>query len=179
MFSDKKLFTELVRTPEERISTSDPRSSLTCKGQGTVKIDINNKLMTLHDFLYVPNITKNLVSLLDLCFKSITIVKDGTTFQLLSDKQVLLKGQIVNKLMTVNFNQPRTLLSKFFTNYTWHQRLGHPGNQALKSLGMKSLDETPCDVCVKGKMTHLPFKSHFSKTTETLDCLHMDLVGPI
>ncbi|MBW0541599.1 hypothetical protein O181_081314 [Austropuccinia psidii MF-1] len=28
-------------------------------------------------------------------------------------------------------------------------------------------------------MTHLPFKGHFSKTTEPLDCLHMDLVGPI
>ena len=112
MFSDKKLFTELVRTPEERISTSDPRSSLTCKGWGTVKIDINNESMTLHDCLYVPNITKNLVNLLDLCSKSITIIKNGTTFQLLNDKQVLLKGQIVNKIMTVNFNQPRTLLLK-------------------------------------------------------------------
>ncbi|MBW0526656.1 hypothetical protein O181_066371 [Austropuccinia psidii MF-1] len=28
-------------------------------------------------------------------------------------------------------------------------------------------------------MTHLPFKGHFSKTTKPLDCLHMDLVGPI
>ncbi|MBW0552703.1 hypothetical protein O181_092418 [Austropuccinia psidii MF-1] len=179
MFSDKKLFTELVQTPEEKISTSDPRSSLTCKGRGTVKIDINNESITLHDCLYVPNITNNLVSLLDLCSKSITIIKDGTTFQLLNDKQVLLKGQIVNKLMTVNFNQPRTLLSKISTNYTWHQRLGHPGNQALKSLGLKSLDETPCEVCVKGKMTHLPFKGHFSETTEPLNCLHMGLVGPI
>ncbi|MBW0526655.1 hypothetical protein O181_066370 [Austropuccinia psidii MF-1] len=134
MFGDKKLFTELVWTPEERISTSDPRSSLTCKGRGTVKININNKFMTLHDCLYVPNITKNLVSLLDLCSKFITIVKDGTTFQLLSEKQVLLKGQIMNKLMMVNFNRSRTLLSKISTNYMWHQRLGHPGNQALKSL---------------------------------------------
>ncbi|MBW0541600.1 hypothetical protein O181_081315 [Austropuccinia psidii MF-1] len=32
IFRDKKLFIELVWTPEERIATSDPRSSLTCKG---------------------------------------------------------------------------------------------------------------------------------------------------
>ncbi|MBW0488997.1 hypothetical protein O181_028712 [Austropuccinia psidii MF-1] len=179
MFSDKKLFTEFVQTPEERIATSDPRSSLTCKGQGTVKINVNNESMTLHDCLYFPNITKNLVSLLDLCSKSITITKNGTTFQLLNDEQVLLKGQIVNRLLTVNFNQPRTLLSRISTSYTWHQRLGQPGNQALKSLGLKSLNEIPCDVCVRGKMTHLPFKGHFSKTTEPLDCLHMDLVGQI
>ncbi|MBW0482344.1 hypothetical protein O181_022059 [Austropuccinia psidii MF-1] len=28
-------------------------------------------------------------------------------------------------------------------------------------------------------MTHLPFKSHFTPTTKPLDCLHMDLIGPI
>ncbi|MBW0503153.1 hypothetical protein O181_042868 [Austropuccinia psidii MF-1] len=28
-------------------------------------------------------------------------------------------------------------------------------------------------------MTHLPFKSHFSDTTMPLDCIHMDIVGPI
>ncbi|MBW0590482.1 hypothetical protein O181_130197 [Austropuccinia psidii MF-1] len=122
MFSDEKLFTELIRTPEERISTSDPKRSLVCKGRGTVQIDINSKSMILQNCLYVPNIAKNL---------------------------------------------------------SWHQRLGHPGSQELKSLGLESLDETPCDVCVKGKMTHLPFKGHFSKTAEPLDFLHMDLVGPI
>ncbi|MBW0492661.1 hypothetical protein O181_032376 [Austropuccinia psidii MF-1] len=129
MFSDKNVFTKLVLTPEERDATSKPRSSLTCKGQGTVTIDIRNELLTLHNFLYVPNITKNLVTLLDLCAKSITIIKNVTTFQLLNDKHVLLKGQIVNKLMTVIFNQQRTILSQFSANYTWHQRLGHPGNQ--------------------------------------------------
>ncbi|MBW0483823.1 hypothetical protein O181_023538 [Austropuccinia psidii MF-1] len=168
MFSDKKLFTKLVWTPEERIATSDPRSSLTCKGWGTVKIDINNESMTLHDCLYVPNITKNLVSLLDLCSKSITIIKNGTTFQLLNDKQVLLKGQIVNKIMTVNFNQPRTLLLKIPTSYTWHKRLGHPGNQALKSLGLKLLDEMLCDIYVKGKMTHLHLKAEAVNTATYL-----------
>ncbi|MBW0529690.1 hypothetical protein O181_069405 [Austropuccinia psidii MF-1] len=28
-------------------------------------------------------------------------------------------------------------------------------------------------------MTHLPFKIHFTPTTKPLDCLHMDLIGPI
>ncbi|MBW0470937.1 hypothetical protein O181_010652 [Austropuccinia psidii MF-1] len=175
MFSDENLFNKLALTSEERISTSDPGSSLTCKGQGTVKINIKNESLTLHNFLYVPNITNNLVSLLDLCSKSITIIKNGMTFQLPNDEQVLLKGQIVNKLMTVNFNQPRTLLSKISTNYMWHERLRHPENQELKSLPLKLLNETLCDVCVKGKMTHFPFKIHFSRTNEPSDCLHMNL----
>ncbi|MBW0542512.1 hypothetical protein O181_082227 [Austropuccinia psidii MF-1] len=55
----------------------------------------------------------------------------------------------------------------------------HPGTHILKSLGLKVHDSDPCDICVKGKMTHLPFKIHFSDTTMPLDCIHMDIVGPI
>ncbi|MBW0498455.1 hypothetical protein O181_038170 [Austropuccinia psidii MF-1] len=179
MFSDKSIFTELIFTPEEKIATSDPRRNLTCKGKGTVKIEVNKKLLTLHNCLYVPNITKNLVSLLELCTKLITIEKTGATFQLLNNNQVLLKGQIINKLMYVSFNRPKTLLSKIASDPIWHLRLGHPGNQVLKSLGLKPLENDLCDTCVKGKMTHLPFKSHFTPTTKPLDCLHMDLIGPI
>ncbi|MBW0542269.1 hypothetical protein O181_081984 [Austropuccinia psidii MF-1] len=179
MFSDKSIFTELILTPEEKISTSDPRSKLTCKGKGTVKIEVNKKLLTLNDCLYVPNITKHLVSLLELCTKLITIEKMGATFQLLNDNQVLLKGQIINKLMYVSFNQPKTLLSRLAPDPLWHLRLGHPGNQVLKSLGLKPFENDLRDTCVKGKMTQLRFKSHFSQTTKPLDCVHMDLIGPI
>ncbi|MBW0485030.1 hypothetical protein O181_024745 [Austropuccinia psidii MF-1] len=130
MFSDKSIFTELILTPEEKIATSNPRSNLTCKGKGTVKIEVNKKLLTLYNCLYVPNITKNLQNLLPIHFG-------------ISD---------------------------------WD---GHPGDQVLKSLGLKPHSNDPCDTCVKGKMTHLPFKSHFTPTSKPLDCLHMDLIGPI
>ncbi|MBW0552465.1 hypothetical protein O181_092180 [Austropuccinia psidii MF-1] len=179
MFSDKSIFTKLIITPEEKIATSNPRSNLTCKGKGTVKIEVDKRLLTLYNFLYVPNITKNLVSLLELCTKLITIQKTDATFQLLNDNQVLLNGQLINKLMCVSFNRPRTFLSKLAPNPLWHLRLGHPGNQVLKSLGLQPCENDFCDTCVKGKMTHLPFKSHFTPTIKPLDCLHMDLIGPI
>ncbi|MBW0538939.1 hypothetical protein O181_078654 [Austropuccinia psidii MF-1] len=104
MFSDKSIFTELILTPEEKIATSNPRSNLTCKGKGTVEIEVNKVLLALFNCLYVPNITKNLFSLLELCTKSINIEKKGATLQLLNDNQVLLNGQIINKLMYHGFN---------------------------------------------------------------------------
>ncbi|MBW0462470.1 hypothetical protein O181_002185 [Austropuccinia psidii MF-1] len=46
-------------------------------------------------------------------------------------------------------------------------------------MGLPSLEQDHCDVCAKGKMTLKPFKSHFDKVEKSLDCLHLDLVGPI
>ncbi|MBW0558206.1 hypothetical protein O181_097921 [Austropuccinia psidii MF-1] len=81
--------------------------------------------------------------------------------------------------MIVTFNQPKSFLTKGGEDPPWHQRLGHPGNQILKSLGFTNFSEQPCDVCAKGKMTTLPFKGHFTEVAEPLDCLHLDVVGPI
>ncbi|MBW0538230.1 hypothetical protein O181_077945 [Austropuccinia psidii MF-1] len=178
MFRDKSIFTE-ISSFSNKISTSDPESSLICRGQGTVKIKINNELVMFKNCLYVPKITKNLVSLLDLFDKSITITKDNNQFHISQSRQVLLSGHIINKLMVVTFNQPKSFLTKGGEDPPWHQRLGHPGNQVLKSLGFTNFSEQPCDVCAKGKMTTLPFKGHFTEVAEPLECLHLDFVGPI
>ncbi|MBW0568640.1 hypothetical protein O181_108355 [Austropuccinia psidii MF-1] len=70
--------------------------------------------------------------------------------------------------MIVTFSQPSSLLT-LIPNSPWHLCLGHPGIHILKSLVLKTDDSDPCDICVKGKMTHLPFKSHFSGTKMPLD----------
>ncbi|MBW0476331.1 hypothetical protein O181_016046 [Austropuccinia psidii MF-1] len=178
MFCDKSIFTE--RSPfSNKISTSDPESDLICRGQGKVKIKINNQLFTLKNFPYVPKITKNLVSLPYFCNKSIRITKAKYWFHLSQRSQVLLSGHIIKKLMIVTFNQPKSFLTKMGENPPWHQRLGHPGNQVLKSVGFSNFHEQPCVVCAKGKMTTPPFKGHFTEAAEPLDCLHLHIVGPI
>ncbi|MBW0495007.1 hypothetical protein O181_034722 [Austropuccinia psidii MF-1] len=178
MFHNKNLFTTLTPNTDEKIATSNPASQLMCKGRGTVTIVVNSKAITLYNRLYVPRITRNLVSLLKLCMESITIKRQGTIFHLLKGDHVLLSGNIINKLMIVTFSQPSSLLT-LIPKSPWHLCLGHPGSHILKSLGLKIDDSDPCDICVKGKMTHLPFKSHFSDTTMPLDCIHMDIIGPI
>ncbi|MBW0531561.1 hypothetical protein O181_071276 [Austropuccinia psidii MF-1] len=130
MFNNKKLFTNFIETKELKIATSDPTSSLISTGKGTVTIMFNNNKLILQNCLYVSNLSKNLISLLQI----------GTC---------------------------------------WHSRLGHPSNQVLKLMGLPILDKEHCDVCARGKMTLKPFNSHFDKVERALDCLHLDLVGPI
>ncbi|MBW0562211.1 hypothetical protein O181_101926 [Austropuccinia psidii MF-1] len=179
MFHDKNIFTELKMLFDEKIVTRNPKSNLVCKGRGTVEILINDKLIKLKDCLYVPEIMRNLVSLLELCNKSITITTKNKSFHLSQNNQILLSGHIINKLMIVTFDHPSSFLTKIKNTPPWHQRLGHPGNHVLKSLGLFNLNELPCNVCSKGKMTTLPFKGHFTEAIKPLDCLHLDVVGPI
>ncbi|MBW0584091.1 hypothetical protein O181_123806, partial [Austropuccinia psidii MF-1] len=178
MFNNRSLFSNFSEI-NESISTSDPSSNLMCKGQGTVKIIIDKNSFTLLNCLFVPKLTKNLVSLLDLCKDPITIARDNSTFQLSQNDQTFLSGQLINKLMVVFFNQPMANLTESPSNPPWHLHLGHPSNQVLKSLGLKPIDNNSCDTCTRGKMTALPFKGHFVEVTKPLDCLHLDVVGPI
>ncbi|MBW0478408.1 hypothetical protein O181_018123 [Austropuccinia psidii MF-1] len=179
MFHDGTIFTTLIPNTDERIATSDTASQLRCKGQGSVTIVVNNKPITLYNFLYVPKITRNLVSLLELCTHTITIKRQGPICYLLKDNPSLLSGYIINILMIVSFNQPSSLLTRKILNSRWHLCLGNPGSHIIKSLGLKPHDDNPCNICVKGKMAQLPFKSHFYKNTMPIHFIHMDIVGPI
>ncbi|MBW0584830.1 hypothetical protein O181_124545, partial [Austropuccinia psidii MF-1] len=117
-------------------------------------------------FQHVPKLAWNIVSLLDLCHKSITITKDGPSFHLSQNSANVISGHLINKLMIVPFNQPLANLTESNSSIIWHQRLGHPGNNIMKSLVIVPPSKDTCDICIKGKMTALPFKIHFEKTMD-------------
>ncbi|MBW0527519.1 hypothetical protein O181_067234 [Austropuccinia psidii MF-1] len=105
--------------------------------------------------------------------------KGNNHFQLSQSGQVFLGGHIINKLMIVTFNLQRLFLPKGGEYPPWHQMLGQPANQVLKSLGFGKFDEQLCDVCARGKITTLPFKGYFTKAAEPLQFLHLEIVVTI
>ncbi|MBW0512781.1 hypothetical protein O181_052496 [Austropuccinia psidii MF-1] len=179
MFNDKRLFTNFIKTEELKIATSNPTSSLISTGKGTVTIMMDNNKLSLQNCLYVPNLSKNLISLLQLFEGSITINKENGKFKIIKESAIILEGQISNNLMISNFTNYAALQTTVRSGTCWHSRLGHPSNQVLKSMGLPILDKEYCDVCARGKMTLKPFNSHFDKAERALDFLHLDLVGPI
>ena len=74
----------------------------------------------------------------------------------------------------------------------WHRKLGHTNITSMKKMieqemvtGMDinskdcDLFELPCDVCMKGKQTRLPFNTERSRAEKPLEIIHSDLCGPI
>ncbi|GJS28510.1 zinc finger, CCHC-type containing protein [Tanacetum coccineum] len=68
------------------------------------------------------------------------------------------------------------------SQYTWHQRLGHPGSEVLRHLVSSdsiscNKEKLPvlCHVCQLGKHVKLPFVSSSSSVTSCFDIVHSDL----
>ncbi|MBW0563915.1 hypothetical protein O181_103630 [Austropuccinia psidii MF-1] len=176
MFNNKLIFGSLEQCKPFVISTGDPASNLHAEGRGSINIHVNGKLLHLENCLYVPRISHNLVSMIKLLKDSSTIEKlPEERFQMLINHDTTITGQVINGLISIVHTQPRELIS---TGDIWHCRLGNPSNQAIKMLGLPPSSST-CKTCMMGKSTLLPFYSGFEKVYKPLECVHIDLVGPI
>ncbi|MBW0535199.1 hypothetical protein O181_074914, partial [Austropuccinia psidii MF-1] len=160
MFNSKESFSTLGATPSFNVCTGDTTSSLSAKGIGTVTIACGEKIFTLSNCLYVPNLNCNLISLLGLGHKKISIHRDKEDFTLCSEDEILFKGKIENNLMKVNYSTPKTLITQ--SSNLWHLRLGHPGVQVIRSMGLPEMT-SKCLTCDKNKMHLLPFKDQFEQ----------------
>ncbi|MBW0570349.1 hypothetical protein O181_110064 [Austropuccinia psidii MF-1] len=172
MFNNKELLSNFFETEKLNISTSNPGIDLSATGRGTVAIEVENETFLLPNGLYVPNVSRNLISLLKMFATSITIAKHDRAFQSTNDNKTILCGKISNKLMISEFTKCTTLLTNCRgTQPCWHSRLGHPSNQTFNLMGLPTFEKDHCDVCAKGKMTLMLFKSHFEVVEQPLDSI--------
>ncbi|KAI3688864.1 hypothetical protein L2E82_46759 [Cichorium intybus] len=154
-------------------------------------LQLSNSL-TLFDVFVIPGFSVNLLSVHKLCRDSKCqvvfdehncVVQDSRskgTVETSSESGGLYYMTCCPSSGTVT---SKANLAKYFVSkITWHNRLGHPAEQALNVLKdtLKFTSDTlpPCEVCHKAKQTRDSF-SLSQKTTATLgDLLHLDVWGP-
>ncbi|MBW0494469.1 hypothetical protein O181_034184 [Austropuccinia psidii MF-1] len=177
MFNSLKPFLTMPKTTNIRVATGDANSKLTAIGIGTVKILNHNNTLTLKECLYVPKLKCNLISLLELFKKNLTVNRRDDAFSLNANGKDIIHRKMINKLMIITYTIPKALITNA-TNNLWHDRLGHPGVSVLKQLELQALQGS-CLTCEMYKAHKLPFRDQFEPAISTLDCVHMDVVGPI
>ncbi|MBW0506327.1 hypothetical protein O181_046042 [Austropuccinia psidii MF-1] len=177
MFNSKEMFVHFKETPNILVSSGDSYSFIWSNDIGKVNILCNGKTLHLKNCLYVPKLNFNLIRLLELCQENISIKHTYNSFTLESNGTTILKGKISNNLIQVNYSSPNALTTLSSPNL-WHSRLGHPGSAPLKSMGLPPLHLT-CQVFQLNKATLLPFEGEFKHLSQQLDCVHIDLVGPV
>lgn len=178
MFGRKSLFTSFQQCEPFSIITGDATSQLLALGKGDVTLLVGGTSCQLKDCLYVPRLRRDLIAMLPLIITTITIAKNDNEFKLMDNGTTLLSGHLRGQLMNVPYQLPNANLIKTPPNL-WHHLLGHPGMAVLKSLGLSTTGSAPCSTCVESKITALPFHGNFDPTREALNCIHLDLVGPI
>ncbi|MBW0534257.1 hypothetical protein O181_073972 [Austropuccinia psidii MF-1] len=177
MFNNIKLFSNCPTPISSEVANGDRPRHLIAIGVGKVTLKCNGKNLNLENCLLVPGLKCNLVSMLELFKNQLTMHQQEKTFSLTSNHELLLAGEIINRLMYINYELP-TVFLKTAKKHPWHNRLGHPGPAVLKILGLPNI-ETPCQICKISKAHRLPFNHHFDPVQNPMDSIHIDLVEPI
>ena len=190
MISDKSLFSEPpisacldIQLPNGSVVQSMFR--------GTVKL---NDFLVLHNVLYVPSFSYNLLYVSNLAktrnvevhfISSKCVLQDVHTHQIIGCAELrhglyrLLPttDSVSNHVTTVN-----VAVNQTEPHVLWHARLGHV--PFTKLVQVPGLHLTPCtetivcDVCHFSKQKKLSYSSSDSCATAGFDLVHMDIWGP-
>ncbi|MBW0533524.1 hypothetical protein O181_073239 [Austropuccinia psidii MF-1] len=112
MFNTKDMSITKITPTHIQIATGDTESNLKAVGIGTAHILCNKKNIKLENALLVPELKCNLISMLELFKKQIKITKKEDYFKLSDNKEEILRGRIINRLMTIEHEKPKNLLTQ-------------------------------------------------------------------
>jgi hypothetical protein len=192
MFNNIKFFLDLSPC-HIAISTGQGFDDLSAEQIGTATViqDLG-KVVLLKEALFVPGLTRNLLSLGKLMVDLVLIEKvkgahvvnidDGIQFTCTMASGVLKINSHIGPV-TASFAAISLAMHSAPTTpfQTWHNRLGHACIACIRSAipGKKMEVFGSCDPCMKGKLSRIPFRSHFNPTTAPLQVIHGNIVGPI
>jgi hypothetical protein len=138
----------------------------------------------LHNVLITSHIVKNLIYVRQFTRDnkvSIDFDEFGFSVKDYLTRQILLRCDSTGDLypVTTPTSYPQAFLA---SHHTWHQRLGHPGNEVLRSLLSdnsilcnKVKSPQLCHACQLGKHVRLPFHVSDTVVNSVFDIVHSDL----
>jgi transposase InsO family protein len=160
-------------------------------GESNYKLDLGTP-MKMKDVLYVPGLTKNLLSILALDKKGFRVA--------FIDGEVLMwpKGKTIEDAIVIGTEEGGLYKLKGHSEATlthstenpcelWHRRLAHINYKALPYVSkavtglpeFKVDHEGVCKGCAQGKNIKNPFPKRDSKAEGVLELIHSDVCGPM
>ncbi|KAG5555799.1 hypothetical protein RHGRI_006442 [Rhododendron griersonianum] len=138
--------------------------------------------ITLFDVSHVPSFRFNLLSVQKLTRDLKCIVfffPNFCLFQDLKSKTVIGAGEARNGLYYLRPSPPTALAAPADDSTIWHQRLGHPSPANLPRSLVKcpTNNACPCDACLRGKHTRLPFNLILNKSDIPFARIFVDIWG--
>ena len=167
-------------------------------GEGKVRLPTVNStydvVLDLHKVLFVPKLTKNLLSVPAMALMEAEIRFDKDKCLVLKDGKEFVIGCLLHdKLYSVNTIEYAQVLTADSTASpaVWHCRLGHPNYTYMNQLMEKEMvdgmnyasgtqTQKECEACVLGKMQKKPFpKQSQHRATRPYAIVHSDVCGPM
>ena len=196
MCSDKKLFRELNDLERPQEVTLGDGHLLEATAEGTVALrtllpDGNTKKCSLHNVLYVPRLSHNLLSVSKVAEAGKITKFNRCGCEILNgDNEVIAFATKAGDLYYLEFcrnPQQLNVAEKVSKERLWHRRYGHLSENSLQKLAKGRLVERFdynttndigfCETCVGGKHHRSRFEISKSHTKEPLELVHSDVCG--
>uniref|UniRef100_A0A803MDK0 Fe2OG dioxygenase domain-containing protein n=1 Tax=Chenopodium quinoa TaxID=63459 RepID=A0A803MDK0_CHEQI len=192
MTGNKDMFIKLDMGVANQVTLGDGKKA-NVEGRGVIAVNSKaNNTKYIHDVLYVPNLTHNLLSVGKLVQRGYSANFDNGEC-IVTDKKsgtILAKVQMAdNKVFPLHMPQKKLALQAnvMDESYLWHLRYGHLNQKGLQLLkqkdmvvGLPHIDRNiqVCEGCIYGKMHHLPFPKTSWRAKAPLELVHADIFGP-
>ena len=147
--------------------------------------------LKLNNVLHVPHLSKHLFSVYRLVCDNDVFVEFHRHFFCVKDKvtkKTLLLGRSQDGLYPIPLGRasaPSSRHASAATSTQWHQRLGHPTNNVVRSIVKTHelsclLDPSLfiCDACQRAKSRQLSYSASTRVSVAPLELIHSDVWGP-
>jgi len=166
------------------------------RGEGEVILNAateqKERVVQFRNTLYVPDLRTNLVSVAKITDMGHEVIFNNRGARVMNrDGDIKLVADRRGDLYYVRENvgcAKAAITTECSELWKWHYRLGHLNtrdfarsvrDRVSSNVNLKDVDKlSHCTVCLKGKMTVLPFPKDRSPCTEPLKIVHSDVVGP-
>ena len=152
--------------------------------------------ITLHNVLYIPTFTLNIISIQRLInsLKCRLVFTDNVCqIQVKCTSKMIGQADIVNGLYHLHTDEKESQIYFLREQESfevvkglniWHCRMGHPSKRVLEKLAKQYTDihSTDIDVCTPchlAKQHKLPFPLNKTSSDHVFDLVHMDIWGPL
>lgn len=190
-------YTEL-KTPVE-IKVGDG-FSLTASKIGNISLYFyvkGNWIKTvIRNVYYVPNMHRNLLSVSSIVKQNNVVIFSNNSAKIYNPKNDLIaiatcKCKLFELIGKIDYCNSKSYTTHVLTDKEkWHKMLGHTNFHNLKEMcklgALKGLPEkfdnesyVQCEICLKNKMTNLPFHNNRRRANDILEIIHTDVCGPL
>lgn len=190
--NDINFFISLDNTYKSQVEVANGEF-VNVEGIGTGVLSFVDKKGTVRsamtkDVLYAPKLVGNVLSVSRLTKMGFMVEFSESVCSIKQNGETIGVGDSKDNTYCLRRSHQVKALMEHKDNciHHWHKKLGHRDPEAIRKMhsnGMAGglviaecgIKET-CDVCMKGKLTRLPFpKKSLSKSTATLDLIHSDV----
>ncbi|MBW0581025.1 hypothetical protein O181_120740 [Austropuccinia psidii MF-1] len=153
-------------------------------GTRTIRLESKNIILTFKNFLYIPKLATNLISMAAFIKTNHSIHRLNKDQFIVLDhhKQEIVGGTLSSGNFVLDYNHPKAFASTSVPKniVSLHQAAGHPSIEYFRKMfPNKQIPQFNCLTCNTCKKKKNPFLGKFPQAVQKLEFLHMDLCGPI